>query len=242
LSTMVWTARSFLTLATCRRNIGLVNPAVSPLTWAFGGGDGIRTHGPSIANVQVTAFQPGSFWGSPWPGLFDSLSSPHHAGGGSGNYFIADLPRIGPSPDDLLGRHRLAGEHSFEEGDPGGGDAPTIGIYQLPRVAVAKVGPAEDFGDLAAGGDGHPPTDRFFQQPCLGVLAGPFADERRDELRGAVVEGELVGPPDSPVGTTHPLDQAVPLARLDGPEVDLPLGGGKQPSEVGPRVRAPAEN
>ena len=27
---------------------------VSPLTWAFSGGDGIRTHGLYIANVQVT--------------------------------------------------------------------------------------------------------------------------------------------------------------------------------------------
>ena len=31
-------------------------PTASPLTWAFSGGDGIRTHGLYIANVWLSVF------------------------------------------------------------------------------------------------------------------------------------------------------------------------------------------
>jgi hypothetical protein len=95
---MVWTARSFL--IPIRRNVGLRGSTFNPLTWAFGGGEGIRTHGLYIANVQVAAFSP--------PG-------PSHTGQFGGARLRQRRPRLeqgfqaGESGRPAVGRDRTRG-------------------------------------------------------------------------------------------------------------------------------------
>ena len=58
-----------------RRNSGVSH--FKPVTWAFGGGDGIRTHGLYIANVWFSGFRPGLLRGHSWWRHCDPLRFPH---------------------------------------------------------------------------------------------------------------------------------------------------------------------